>query len=108
MPALYSGARVLAFPSLYEGFGFPALEAMACGLPVVCSNTSSLPEIVGEAALTVNPLDVGAISEALARVLTDEAFHTIMSAHGRERAGQFSWKTAARDTLQVLEEAASS
>jgi len=106
MPALYSAARVCAFPSLYEGFGFPALEAMACGVPMVCSNSSSLPEIAGEAALTFNPLNVAEISEALIRVLTDEELHALMARRGLDRARQFSWKSAARDTLQLLEETA--
>ncbi|MCS6911544.1 MAG: glycosyltransferase family 4 protein, partial [Anaerolineales bacterium] len=71
LAGLYSGATAFVFPSLYEGFGFPVLEAMACGTPIVCSNTSSLPEVVGEAALTVNPLDVAALTEAIRRVLSD-------------------------------------
>lgn len=106
MPALYSAARVCAFPSLYEGFGFPALEAMACGLPVVCSNTSSLPEIVGEAALTFNPENVREMAEALIRVLTDDDLHALMAQRGLERVQHFSWKSTARDTLQLLEETA--
>ncbi len=107
LPALYSGARAVALPSLYEGFGFPALEAMACGVPVVCSSTSSLPEIVGEAALTVDPESVASIAEALIRVLTDNSLDETLVEKGFEQAKRFSWESAARDTLGVLAEAVS-
>ncbi len=107
LPLLYSGALVYAFPSLYEGFGFPALEAMACGTPVVCANTSSLPELVGDAALTVPPTDVEALAGALRRLLTDEALRRELIARGFERVRQFSWEACARNTLKVLIEAAS-
>jgi glycosyltransferase involved in cell wall biosynthesis len=107
MAALYSGARVLAFPSLYEGFGFPVLEAMACETPVVCSDTSSLPELVGEGAITFPPTDVEAMATALLRVLTDESLRQTLIARGRERASRFTWESCARETLAVLEEAAS-
>lgn len=96
LPALYSGACVFAFPSLYEGFGLPPLEAMACGVPVVASNTSSVPEVVGDAALVVDPYDVGALAEALEHLLDSEALRSILTARGRERARQFSWAAAAR------------
>jgi len=108
MRGLYAGTRAFVFPTLYEGFGFPALEAMACGAPVACSNTSSLPEIVGEAALTFDPEDVTSIAESLLRVLTDEELRALMVRRGLERAKQFSWKSAARDTLELLEAVASS
>jgi glycosyltransferase involved in cell wall biosynthesis len=102
LPALYSGASVYAFPSLYEGFGFPALEAMACGTPVVCANTSSLPEIVGDAALTIAPTDAIALSEAIARLLTDEELSTTLVERGKERVRQFTWEASARATLDTL------
>jgi glycosyltransferase involved in cell wall biosynthesis len=106
LTALYSGAAVYAFPSLYEGFGFPALEAMACGTPVVCANVSSLPELVNGAALTFAPSDVEAMAEALRRVLIDRALRGDLVRAGFERAEQFTWDAAARKTLDVLEETA--
>lgn len=96
LPALYSAARVFAFPSLYEGFGLPPLEAMACGTPVVASNVSSLPEVVGDAGLLVDPHDVDALSVALARLLDDETLRHTLAGKGQERARQFSWAAAAR------------
>jgi glycosyltransferase involved in cell wall biosynthesis len=104
--ALYQGARVYAFPSLYEGFGFPALEAMACGVPVVCSNTSSLPELVADAALTVEPLDVPGLAEAIKRLLVDEHLRRDLVERGHRRVRLFSWDACARSTLEVLIEAA--
>ncbi len=106
LPALYSGAQLYAFPSLYEGFGFPALEAMACGVPVVCANTSSLPELVGNAALTVAPTDTVALAEAIRRLLTDNALRQQLITRGLERVRSFTWEAAARATLEVLQEAA--
>ncbi|MFI5266252.1 MAG: glycosyltransferase family 4 protein [Chloroflexota bacterium] len=100
-PRLYQGARVLAFPSLYEGFGLPVLEAMACGIPVLTSNVSSLPEIAGDAALLVDPLDVSAIAEGLWRLLNEAQLAQQMSEKGLERAKQFSWRRAALETLDV-------
>lgn len=105
--ALYQGARVYAFPSLYEGFGFPVLEAMSQGIPVVCSNTSSLPELVAGAALTVDPLDVQGLADATKRLLTDENLRRDLVERGRWRASLFSWEICARSTLDVLIEAAS-
>ncbi len=107
LPALYSGASVYAFPSLYEGFGFPVLEAMACGTAVVCSNTSSLPELVGNAALMFAPTDTAALADALRRLLTDAALRQDLIARGFERVKCFSWEASARATLDVLIESAS-
>ena len=91
LPALYSAAKLLVYPSLYEGFGLPALEAMACGTPVVASNRSSLPEVVGTAGLLVDPLDVTAIAGAMSRLLTDEALHRQLAEAGRRQAAKFTW-----------------
>ncbi len=97
LPALYSAASLFAYPSLYEGFGLPVLEAMACGTPVVASKRSSLPEVVGEAGLLVDPLDVTAIAAAMAQVLADAYLHQRFSQVGRLQAAKFNWgKTAAK------------
>lgn len=103
LPALYRAARVLAFPSLYEGFGLPLLEAMACGIPVVTSNVSSLPEVVGDAGLQVNPRDVDALASALDRATIDEVWRTQAIQRGLERAKSFSWEKAARELMAVYE-----
>ena len=105
LPALLSGARALVMPSLYEGFGFPVLEAMACGTPVVASNASSLPEVAGDAALLIDPHDTEALSAALARVLTDPELCQVLRQRGLQRAQHFTWQAAAAKTLQVLESA---
>lgn len=101
LPALYSAATLFVFPSLYEGFGLPVLEAMACGVPVVCSDTSSLPEVAGDAALRVNPTDVEALAAAIERALADEALRADLRATGLERARQFTWEAVAQKTLGV-------
>ena len=96
LPALYSAASVFAFPSLYEGFGLPVLEAMACDVPVVTSRVSSLPEVAGEAALLIDPLDVDDLAAALSRVLVDSAERHRLITAGRRQAQSFSWDVAAR------------
>ncbi|MBN1122351.1 MAG: glycosyltransferase family 4 protein [Anaerolineae bacterium] len=106
LSTLYSGAEVYAFPSLYEGFGFPALEAMACKTPVVCANTSSLPELVQDAALTFAPTDVGALVNVLRKVLTEPSVKEKLIEYGYERVKRFSWESSARAILKILEEAA--
>lgn len=98
---LYNGAGVLATPSFYEGFGLPALEAIACGTPAVVSNRASLPEVVGEAGLLVNPDDPADIAQALARALTDEPLRERMRERGLAQAACFTWEKTARETLEV-------
>lgn len=106
--ALLSGATALVFPSLYEGFGFPVLEAQVCGAPVVCSNTSSLPEVAGDGALLIDPLDTAALSAALQRVAHDDALRDRLRQAGFANAGRFRWADAATAVLSVLEAAAAS
>jgi glycosyltransferase involved in cell wall biosynthesis len=103
---LYSGALALVFPSLYEGFGFPVLEAMRCETPVLCANTSSLPELAGDAALLVDPLDVAAMAAGMARLAREPALRAELAARGRQQAAAFTWERAARAALQTLERAA--
>lgn len=104
LPALYSAAEGFVFPSLYEGFGLPPLEAMACGTPVVTSNASSLPEVVGDAALTVDPGDVEGLAAAIHRVLTDDPLRANLRQRGLMRAAQFRWERTARETLAIYEQ----
>lgn len=106
LPALYTLADLLAFPSLYEGFGLPPLEAMACGTPVVTSNRSSLPEAVGSAALQVNPEDVDALADAMARVLGNAALRVRLVDLGRAQSARFTWKAAAEKLLAAYQLAA--
>ena len=96
LPALYRSARMLLLPSLAEGFGLTALEAMACGTPVVTSNTSSLPEVVGDAALLVDPLDTKALAEAIERLFADDRLAKDLSERGVARAPQFTWERTGR------------
>jgi glycosyltransferase involved in cell wall biosynthesis len=101
LPQLYNLAELFVYPSLYEGFGIPAVEAMACGTPVVTSNTSSLPEAVGDAGLMVRPTDVEAIAEAMAQVLTNPGLRTDLSRRGLERARLFTWRASAEKVLSI-------
>jgi glycosyltransferase involved in cell wall biosynthesis len=105
---LYSGACAFVFPSLYEGFGFPVLEAMACGAPVICSNTSSLPELAGEAALLVDPTDTAALAAAMRRALSEPELRKELIEKGYAQIQKFSWAKAAGKVLSVLEEAVQS
>ncbi len=106
LPAILSGATALVFASLYEGFGLPALEAMACGTPVITSNVSSLPEVVGDAGLLIDPTDNAALAEAMAQVCSDEGLRMRLRERGLKRAGLFSWRRCAEETLRVLRDAA--
>jgi glycosyltransferase involved in cell wall biosynthesis len=99
---LLSGATVLAYPSLYEGFGFPVLEGFAAGVPVLTSNVSSLPEVAGDAAVLVDPTDVDAIASALTELLLDEDLRAVLSAAGVARAALFTWEATARATADVV------
>ena len=103
---LYNGARLLVLPSVYEGFGLPVLEAMACGLPVITSDVSSLPEVAGAAALTVPAADVDALVTAMSRVLNDGALAEELRRRGLARAAEFSWERAAHETVAVYRRAA--
>ena len=105
-PALINAAEAFVYPSLYEGFGLPPLEAMACGVPVVCSNASSLPEVVGQAGLLLPPQDTAAWTSALERVLSDAALRQDLRGRGPAQARQFTWEATARQTLAVYERVA--
>ncbi len=106
LPAVLGGATALVFMSLYEGFGLPALEAMACGTPVIASNVSSLPEVVGDAGILLDPQDIASVSSAMTRIATEPGLRAELSGRGLERARLFSWRRCAEETLQVLREAA--
>jgi glycosyltransferase involved in cell wall biosynthesis len=104
--ALLSGATLVAYPSLYEGFGFPVLEGFAAGVPVLTSNVSSLPEVAGDAAVLVDPDDVDAIASALSELVADDDLRAVLSAAGVARAAHFTWEKTARATARVLRAAA--
>ncbi len=106
LPVLLWGAHLFVFPSLFEGFGLPVLEAQQMGVPVMCANNSALPEVAGDAAILVDPLDVEALAQAMLRLSRDEALRQELIAKGYENVKRFSWEKAARETLAVLEAAA--
>jgi glycosyltransferase involved in cell wall biosynthesis len=105
LPALYSGALCFVYPSYFEGFGLPPLEAMRCGAAVVAGDRTSLPEVVGDAGLLVNPFDVEAITSALARLIDDQQLRATLSERGLARAARFDWRETARLTLEVYKRA---
>lgn len=105
LPGIYAAAQMLVYPSLNEGFGLPPLEAMAVGVPVITSDRSSLPEVVGDAAVQVDPTSDEAIAEAMVRLAHDADLRARLSEAGRRRAQQFTWAATARRTLQVYERA---
>jgi glycosyltransferase involved in cell wall biosynthesis len=106
LPALYSGALCFVYPSYFEGFGLPPLEAMKCGAPVIVGNQTSLPEVVGDAAFTVDPFAVEEIASAMKRLINDPALRQELSIKGQSRANVFSWRETARRTLIVYQEVA--
>ncbi|HLA43492.1 MAG TPA: glycosyltransferase family 1 protein, partial [Aggregatilineales bacterium] len=101
VPALYSGAILTGYPSLYEGFGFPIVESMACGTPVLTSTVSSMPEVAGNAAIMVDPYDVNAIAQGLRRLLTEQSLRETLITDGYQQAAQFTWKKAARQLKTI-------
>ncbi|NIO20498.1 MAG: glycosyltransferase [Candidatus Aenigmarchaeota archaeon] len=103
LPDLYRGASLFVYPSLYEGFGLPVLEAMACGVPVVASKTTSLPEVVGDAGILVDPRDVNELREGMVNLLDDERLRDELSQKGLERAKLFTWEKCAQQTIAVYE-----
>lgn len=105
LPKLYRAATAFVYPSLFEGFGLPPVEAMACGTPVVTSNTSSLPEVVGEAALLVDPYDEQSLAAALLQITNDQPLRARLQENGIEQAQKFTWRAAAEKTLQLYREA---
>lgn len=105
LPVLYQGAAVFAYPSFYEGFGLPVVEAMACGIPVLTSDRGSLPEVTGEAAILINPEDSRAITDGLIQALTDTDKSANLSSRGLQRARNFTWGNTARTTLAAFEAA---
>ena len=103
LPSLYAAAHLFVYPSVYEGFGLPLLEAMACGTPVIASKTSSIPEVVGDAALMIDPYDVSGIANAIGFLLSNEAIRRQMSQKGLRQARMFNWETTAAETLKVYD-----
>jgi glycosyltransferase involved in cell wall biosynthesis len=104
LPMFYNCADIFVYPSLYEGFGLPPLEAMACGIPVITSNTSSLPEVIGDAGIMVDPTDDKSLSDAMYSVLTDKELWQHMSNNGLQRSKIFTWEKAAKEILEIYDE----
>lgn len=104
LPVIINGARMLAYPSFYEGFGLPVLEAMSCGTPVITSNTSSLPEVVGKYGHMVDPKDYATLSQYMLKIINNQKFYNLLSKKALERSKAFSWKAAAEKTLNAYEE----
>jgi alpha-1,3-rhamnosyl/mannosyltransferase len=102
LPGLYAGALALAMPSLYEGFGLPCLEAMACGVPVVASNRGALPEVCGPAATLLDPDDAAGFADVLVKIATDDALRARMGAESMAHAAGFTWEQTAERTDQVI------
>jgi glycosyltransferase involved in cell wall biosynthesis len=107
LPALYAAADLFVYPTLYEGFGLPPLEAMACGCPVIASNAASLPEVTGDAAVAVDPYDVSSMAQAMRSVLEDAVLRARLRLRGLRRAKQFTWQRCAQETAEVYRAASS-
>jgi alpha-1,3-rhamnosyl/mannosyltransferase len=105
LPSLYAGARMLVYPSLYEGFGLPPLEAMACGVPVIVSNRASLPEVVGNAGIQVEPLDDASLTQNMLALIEDDGLHQRLARAGHQRAAAFTWEKCAFETIAVYQRA---
>ena len=105
LPALYSGATCFVYPSFFEGFGLPVLEAMQCGAPVIAGNRTSIPEVVGKAGLLFDPFDTNSLVQALTRMLDNSEYRAALRIQGLERAREFDWKQTARMTLQAYQKA---
>lgn len=104
LPPLYSGAICFVYPSYFEGFGLPPLEAMKCGAPVIVGNQTSLPEVVGDAGVTVDPFDVRSIAEAIEKLIKDSALRRELSVKGLRRAEMFDWRKTAQQTLEIYQQ----
>jgi len=104
LPGLYAGAEVFILPSLYEGFGLPLLEAMACGVPVIAANTGAMKEVVGTAGMLVDPTQEQEIADAMVKVLTDAGWRETLSNLGLQHAQQYSWRLTAKMISQVIQE----
>jgi len=103
LPQLLNQATALVYPSLWEGFGLPVLEAIACGTPVITSNLSSLPEVTGEAAILINPYSIDEMREAMQQIATDEQLRLKLKSLSRQRAELFSWEKTGKETATILQ-----